>query len=332
MGKNNYFIKLKPLNSFYFGSTKSFEKDNPEYFLKSNFYPQQTAVLGMLRKKILEDNNCLVEQRFRNFEQREKEKIFIGELKKEIEESNFGGIENLSSIQLYEDENLLTYWKGIDKFSENLSYTSKGDKKLVKYDPKSYEGKFIKRINDKNKELTESDIFVESVEIGIKRESENKGFFKKQRYKLKTNKFYFGFYLSLREDIKLKNGIIQLGDKHSLFSFEVIKKEKQEEKSKLNLLKENYILFLGEAYLNKEDLDEILKISEGSLVDNKKFKFIVRKENKYTEDKKLKNLISRGSIFLLDKDEKMLKILNDEKYKNYKKIGLNNFDVIKGGN
>ena len=76
-----YFIKLKPLNPFYFGSTKSFDDNRVNenykkpYFLKGNLYPQQTAILGMLRKKILEDNGILVENVKRNNEQKNNRKL-----------------------------------------------------------------------------------------------------------------------------------------------------------------------------------------------------------------------------------------------------------------
>lgn len=325
--ERSYFIKLKPLNTFYFGSVKGFDEKNTEYFLKSGMYPQQTAVLGMLRKKILEDNGCLVPEKLRTQEHRKKEKEYIGEVKTNIEDSNFGKIHSLSSIQIYKKDTpyIFSYF-GVD-FLGNSFLTNKGDKDLANYDAKNFQGK-----PRKSKDDTE-EVLKETVEIGIKKLSKSDAsLFKKQRYCFLDRDFYFGFYTTLSEEIKLKNGIVQIGDKYSIFYLEVKESEiKEKEVSICNI--KNSIFFMSDAYLYQEDLEEILKESKGMLLQNNKFKFISREENKYKIQQKIKNLLGRGSILFLgeNNNEKILKILQDKKYENYKKIGLNDYKII-GGN
>ena len=49
-----YKIDLKPIGTFFFGSDKKFgEGDEVNYFAQSSLFPQQTSILGMLRKEIL---------------------------------------------------------------------------------------------------------------------------------------------------------------------------------------------------------------------------------------------------------------------------------------
>ena len=55
-----YQIDLKPLDVFFFGGEQHFgEEDEKNYFVRSNFYPQQSGVLGMLRHQLLIQNNCI---------------------------------------------------------------------------------------------------------------------------------------------------------------------------------------------------------------------------------------------------------------------------------
>jgi CRISPR-associated protein Cmr3 len=52
-----YLITLKPLEPFMFGGDQTFgalgDKEAGSYLVKSRMFPQQTAVLGMLRKELM---------------------------------------------------------------------------------------------------------------------------------------------------------------------------------------------------------------------------------------------------------------------------------------
>ena len=51
---SNYLIKLTPLDKFFFGQKKTFGDDNANYFVYSSHFPQQTALLGLLRYQLLQ--------------------------------------------------------------------------------------------------------------------------------------------------------------------------------------------------------------------------------------------------------------------------------------
>lgn len=60
MNRKKYLIKLFPLDNFFFGGEHTFgEGQKANYFAKSNLYPQQSALLGMLRYQILKKMNLL---------------------------------------------------------------------------------------------------------------------------------------------------------------------------------------------------------------------------------------------------------------------------------
>lgn len=333
-----YFIKLKPLNPFYFGSTKSFDDNRVNenykkpYFLKGNLYPQQTAILGMLRKKILEDNGVLVENVKRNNEQKNKEKEYIGKITNDLSESTFGKIENISSVQIYIEDMPYYYYEDNKeekkaKFCKEKNFTNRnGEKKLLKYNPKNFE-EYFKRFENGNRK-SKDEIFTEVTEFGIdkqKKEEEDNSLFKKQRYLFKEKNIYFGLYVVLK-DTDIKNGFVQLGDKYSIFYLEVEKKEKKLEIDENR--DNNLILFTSDMYIEQDDLSKLLELSEGMILKNNKFKFINDDNNKFYKNKKSQNLIKRGSILISNKE--ILDILKDKKYENYKKVGFNDYKIIRG--
>lgn len=60
MNKRKYLIKLFPADNFFFGGEHTFGQGNKaNYFARSNLYPQQSALLGMLRYQILKKKNLL---------------------------------------------------------------------------------------------------------------------------------------------------------------------------------------------------------------------------------------------------------------------------------
>ena len=333
-----YFIKLKPLNPFYFGSTKSFDDNKGSkdykrpYFLKGNIYPQQTAILGMLRKKILEDNGILVENVKRNNEQKNKEKEYIGKITNDLSESTFGKIENISSVQIYIEDMPYYYYEDNKegeervKFSQNKNLTNKnGEKKLLEYSPKNF-GEYFKRFENGNRK-SKDEIFTEVTEFGIdkQKKEEDNSLFKKQRYLFKEKNIYFGLYVVLK-DTDIKNGFVQLGDKYSIFYLEVEEKEKKLEIDENK--KNNLILFTSDMYIDQDDLSKLLELSEGMILKNNKFKFINDDNNKFYKNKKSQNLIKRGSILISNKE--IIDILEDKKYENYKKVGFNDYTIIRG--
>ena len=77
---SKYLVTLKPLSSFFFGGERTFEFLNTDFekqkfnIIKSNMFPQQTSILGMLRKEILIKNK-LIKSDLKKYEPEEKAQI-----------------------------------------------------------------------------------------------------------------------------------------------------------------------------------------------------------------------------------------------------------------
>jgi CRISPR-associated protein Cmr3 len=55
-----YKIDLRPMDVFFFGGEQHFgEGDDANYFVRSNYFPQQSGLLGMLRHQLLIQNDCI---------------------------------------------------------------------------------------------------------------------------------------------------------------------------------------------------------------------------------------------------------------------------------
>jgi CRISPR-associated protein Cmr3 len=54
-----YLISLKPLTPYFFGGENTFGNNNQNYFVRSNYLPQQTTLLGFLRHELLLQNNLI---------------------------------------------------------------------------------------------------------------------------------------------------------------------------------------------------------------------------------------------------------------------------------
>ncbi len=100
---SKYLIKLKPLTSFFFGGEETFGEGEVNYSVKSNYLPQQTTLLGMLRYELLAQNGLLgsdpIEKKWAEL---------IGDKSFENSEngytSSFGAISKLSPVFIIDDE------------------------------------------------------------------------------------------------------------------------------------------------------------------------------------------------------------------------------------
>lgn len=109
---SRYLVTLKPVEAFFFGGERTFEfydennkKELQNNIIKSSMFPQQTSVLGMLRKEILNIKKLIKE----DWDYKDKDKIekYIGPESFNIdkEEQDFGIIKEISPVFLAEIHN-----------------------------------------------------------------------------------------------------------------------------------------------------------------------------------------------------------------------------------
>ncbi|WP_025270214.1 type III-B CRISPR module-associated Cmr3 family protein [Hippea sp. KM1] len=234
------FLTLTPLTPYFFGGEHTFSVDDlrseekARFFAKSFKLPQQTTILGMLRKEILRAKGKLtthkrgewVDLPKRNPNQDNPEFIEVVKLVGDKpfdfdaqEELDFGIIKSISNVFLVRDRKI--YYRapadlklnprkieGVELFLGNFK------KDFIDFgiDPKKYSfGGFI----HKSDFVSEDDIFEEVWSVGINKGSKDEGFFQKIMYRLK-NGFSFGLAVELEEEVNLE-GVVQLGGENSLF-------------------------------------------------------------------------------------------------------------------
>jgi len=128
--KTIYRITLTPLSPFFFGGENTFGDDNRNYLVKSNYFPQQTALLGLLRYQLLVQNGLLSDVNG-NVVDIEKAQKLIGECSfaptPDNTHNQFGVIENISPIFLLRQDTTTqketTYWTA--PFNEGYNSKSK---------------------------------------------------------------------------------------------------------------------------------------------------------------------------------------------------------------
>jgi len=318
-----YKITLTPLEPFIFGGNNTFgklgDKQSGTYLVHSRQFPQQSAILGMLKKEIMTQDGVLtrkVKGEWVDKYSKTKAKELAGDEKFDIfqkEIQNFGAIKNISPIFLTRNNKDYIKKVAIDKYNYN-------DGLLVGYNPKEdiYDN-FISLDNSDTK--TSNDIFKHIEQTGNKKGGKDNSLFKKTSYLLKHN-FKFAFYLE--SDFELQNSIITLGADQSKFKLEAIQSDKNLEYKDNN----GYLTLLSDSYITisiKDNCDFAItsEISYQSL-QNKKHSII---HNEFKKSSKV-YLYEKGSVIINPSDN----LINNLNNQNCQQIGYNIYTYNKGQN
>jgi CRISPR-associated protein Cmr3 len=324
-----YLITLTPLEPYLFGGDNTFGKLQTDdekkkegvlgtYLVHSRQFPQQSALLGMIRKEIMTQSGTLtrkVRGEWVDPQKKNEALSLVGADKFDIFSSqvqNFGTIKSLEPVFLIQNED--TYIKKVD--IDSFSYS---EGLLKDYNPKV--DIYDNFINVKtNKKLSSDDIFKEVEKTANKKGGEENSLFKKTSYILKDG-FKFGFYLEC--DYKLENSIVTLGADRSSFKLEV-----KETSNKLDYEDKNaYLTLLSDAYITialKGNCE--FAITSAISYQNLQNKKHAIKHNEFQKSTKV-FLYEKGSV-IISPSKNLLDNLNN---KNLQKIGYNKF-TIKGQN
>jgi len=315
-----YLVTLKPLEPFMFGGDQTFgslgDKEAGSYMVKSRQFPQQTTLLGMLKRELMTQAGILTRKRKGEWVDKGKKVDAINLVGYEKfnmlanEEQDLGAINTLSPLFLM--HNNQRYIKKVD--SDSFPYA---DGKLEGYDPKKdiYDN-FVSL--DGGDKKTSDDFFQAVEQTGNKKGGEENSLFKKTSYQLKNNAM-FAFYLDV--DVELKDSIVSLGADGSKFKMKVRQSDEvlayQDKNGYLTLLSDSYIPLSIKEYCNFAIISEI---SHRNLTNKKtatqKYKTIFEKSQTLY-------LYEKGSVFLKPSD-KLIAILNN---KNLQQIGYNIYTI-----
>ncbi len=314
----NYKITLTPLEPFLFGGDNTFgklgDKTSGTYLVKSRQFPQQSAILGMLKKQIMTQDGVLtrkVRGEWVDKQDKKRAKKLVGSEKFDIEKSqlqDFGTIKNISPIFLTRNGKDYIKKVAIDKYIYK-------DGLLENYNPK--ENIYDNFISIDNLDMkTSNDIFKPIEQTANKKGGQENSLFKKTSYLLKDD-FKFAFYLE--SDFELQNSIVTLGADQSKFKLKVTQTndnlEYQDKNGYLTLLSDSYITI---PIKNNCTFAITSEISYQSL-QGKKHSTI---HNKFEKSTKI-YLYEKGSIFI-NSSKELIDNLNN---KNLQQIGYNIYTI-----
>lgn len=355
---NSYLIKLKPLAPFFFGGEKSAELGNKtDFFQRTQCYPQQTALLGMLRYELLLIHNLL------GFDPQNAKKVIelIGKKSFEIsdEEQNFKQIKGLSPIFLMKGDDFvhtcpldsgyvavsvptkmsfnqkdsrssavfLSNYSAKDGLSERL-ISSNGEIFPLKYDKKQAPNgifRFVEQAGNQKKGVEEA--------------------FYRQEYGLLPDGFCFAFFATFQDKLpESYSNTISLGGQQSPFLMQT-KIENSNigalELYQSTLPKDEFhrLVLLSDAFIEEEVLENsifmvneivVFRNMQTSVRKTTKYNNLTRGENKEEEPSMSEQyqLLAKGSVLYFDDVEKLKNVVSAlEHQTNFRTIGYNYYKI-----
>ncbi|AXX95871.1 hypothetical protein [Arcobacter ellisii] len=320
-----YKITLKPLQPFLFGGDNTYgkigDKENGTYITKSRLFPQQSAILGMLKKEIMTQQGLLTKKIKGEWVDKNKTTTaheFVGLEKFNIFQNtpqNFGKIKKISPIFIEQNNQIIIKKANIKSFP-----IEKNDNNFFL---KNFTSKFDIFDNfetlDGNKNYKTTDIFKEiNQTLNQKNASEN-SLYKKTSYMLEKG---FSFVFFLECDCEIKGSIITLGADKSSFIMEV-------ESSTQNLdIKTSHLILLSDSYISLplEEHCDFAITSEISYQNLTNIKGIQKNKktnkNSFSKSKKV-YLYEKGSVIIGAKQSLIDNINNP----NLQQIGYNTYTL-----
>jgi len=315
-----YLVTLTPLEPFFFGGDKTFgtlgDKENGTYLVKSRYFPQQTALLGMIRKEMLIQKGYLTTKlkgEWIDAPLKKEAREFIGDSKFEFDiKQEFGVLKFMSAIFLLKDNQRVIKKVNIDAYSYK-------DGLLEGYVPKDDDiyDNFISIDNEKCFKTEE--IFRAVEQVGNSKFDSQSSLFKRTSYLLEDN---FKFALYIESEFELKDAFVTLGAEKSRFKMKVTPSseylEYEDKNGYLTLLSDSYITLPIKEHCDFAITSEIsFNYLQNEFRDNKK---VFKKSNR------VRFLYEKGSVFINPKRE-LIDNLNNP---NLQTIGLNQHSYQKG--
>jgi CRISPR-associated protein Cmr3 len=249
-------IKLQPLTNFYFGGEHNFskgydaKKNEQNYFVRSTYYPQQSALLGMLRQEVLIQNEQMP------IKDKAKAKALIGEASFNADVAgDFGKIKRLSPIFLSDESRhyvplsrsfifdkkaktfTATQFTAESSFKAVFNGIERPCPALSDFNYKKGFAEGVVSLDSKKDKILYEDLFKESERIGIqkhawrnnkktdeaKADTQNEAFYKQVSYifSQKHRKMVFSCFVEIDDDLELKDNLVFMGGERSAFKMTV---------------------------------------------------------------------------------------------------------------
>ncbi|MGB5976169.1 MAG: type III-B CRISPR module-associated Cmr3 family protein [Cyclobacteriaceae bacterium] len=374
MTEYNHLITLKPVEDYYFGGEKTFgqqaedekDPDSPgrarmagkretSYFAYSNEYPQQTALLGVLRFILLAQNDALPLSVPSN---RKKANALIGQRSFDPEKNgqSFGAIKSLSPMMLQGNgrfyrfgnahESLPLSMKKEGQFVGAIGNVSQGLPVLSGFDPKEDYPRTVIALGGEEEAIPFTAIFKDRFQVGIEKKTgtddRSEAFYEQQTYTLKGD-FAFAFLAKVDthtegdEHVHLKDGTVTFGGEQKQFRLQVqpFDPKKENHRALADLLQPQSVPELADKLYRVHLLSDALVSKEVydycrfAIAGTEDFRTVTHNFNKRMahESSHKYNLLQRGSMLYVEGSElkDVIKELNDPE--DLRNIGFNHYII-----
>ncbi len=343
----HYLIKLKPYDKFFFGTEKGFGADNQNYFVRSTYFPQQTALLGLLRYQLLCQADKTVFANNKIVNSVEAIKLIGAQSFTVGVENDFKKIISLSPVFLIKN--------GKELYPLNREYQDmkkKEEKKpnwqmrnllfednnvlLFDYNPKLDLPDLLFCGGEKYKY---DDIFKEVQQVGIRKnyegKTDDKAFYMQTFYSFKERDTSFAFYAEI--DVELQSSsLVYLGGERQAFSFEV-EKDKTFDLNKLvyqSTPDVHKLVLISDAYFDG-NINEYCDFALTDLVNFRSLATSIHTERYYDVGKNDKvkkssafQLYKKGSVFYSKDEKKLIDLKAKLEKSEFYTIGYNYSKII----
>lgn len=318
-----YLVTLKPMEPFMFGGDQTFgqlgDKEAGTYLVRSRQFPQQTALLGMIKKEIMTQAGVLTRKRRGEWVDKKKKSQalkLVGAEKFDMRSSlaqDIGSIRSLGCVFLVKENK--RYIKKADIDTYPYIVDDEKNKRLDGFSAKvDIYDNFVAL--EGGEKLTSENIFRAVEQTGNKKGGEENSLFKKTSYLLQ-NGFKFAFYLDV--DFELQDAMVTLGADRSSFMMQVKKDDATLEYTD----KQGYMTLLSDTYITlplKENC-EFAVTSEITHRNLKGKKTATLKYKNVFEKSQVLYMYEKGSVLIRPTDRLLETIDNP----NLQQIGYNIF-------
>jgi len=361
--EKSYLVTLKPFEPYFFGKEKWHETGNKsDFFQRSSLFPQQTALLGMLRHFLLLRNDKIVNNR-----PLPDAWEVVGEKSFDVVANNsFGRIKKVSPVFIrYADRNYMTTPKdwGLG-FTESKIKTSYGSLVEInhfipfskEFDPKKEDdlrfiegGKLLDLPNSEKVFTAISQPGITKNKTGMK---DDKGFYRQEYVSLHRD-CSLAFYATIAdEDLNGFSDTITMGGQRSPFLIQFTE-DIIPDFGSLNLYSTNQpsniwskLVLLSDTFI----FEDIIGLSDFAITDSVSFRNIssklkgkdstrrfsnlkIAKDNASPNDQQILSgkyfLLEKGSVFFFKDEEKRTRVEKLITQANFQNIGYNIFQIQK---
>ncbi len=334
-----YLIKLNPRSKFFFGGDRTFtSNERQNYYSHSTFFPQQTALLGMLRYALLKENNLLeTDDEVRKTE-------LIGSSGFDAVVDSYGIIKQLSPVFIIENQD---FWlsAGFDKQSyAQLRLGESKNLKIEKFNAKEIlEHRFVASNSSKPIQSL-SYFFTETPQVGNAKDRGGKAqqdaFFKQKYLSFQRNeanyesKFAFGIEIETDETINLGGLKTVFLGAESVFTIEILESkgifeaiDTQNTNLKVQKAEDTKIVLLSDCYV--ANLAQLKSNADFILTDSPiPFKFNQSKQREYYKKPDRSDqyhLLGRGTVIYPKDTIAITEQIESESA--FRSIGYNHYQI-----